>query len=304
MTHISVIIVHFNSEEETISCLESVLAQKLQSTQLSIVVIDNGSMKPLVLPEKMETAGITVLRSESNLGFTGGNNMGIHFAIERFNSDGIILLNNDTILAAGCFQQLVEHATAFPLAGMICPKIYFAPGREYHKNSYTKEMQGNVLWYAGGSIDWLHLVAFHRGVDELDRHQFANQIQSEFATGCCVLIRREVLEKTGLLDKRYFLYLEDVDLSISAKRFGYEIHYVDAAVVWHINAGSSNGAGSIVHTYYQTRNRLLFFFNYGNWMVKIRTILLAVRLLTNGTRFERMAVLHCITGQLGKQLIV
>lgn len=304
MTHLSVIIVHYNTEEETVSCLRSIVKQRLSAIKLSVIIVDNGSTKVLELPETLQKDWLTVLRSESNLGFTGGNNMGIHYAIERFNSDAIILLNNDTILDPDCFQKLVDHASAFPMAGMICPKIYFAPGREFHETSYTETMKGNVVWYGGGSIDWQHLVAFHRGVDEIDRGQFALQLQNDFATGCCVLIKREVLEKTGLLDKRYFLYLEDVDLSIAARRFGYEIHFANEAKVWHINAGSSKGAGSVIHTYYQTRNRLLFFFIHGNWKIRLTAIRLALRYLLTGTRFERLAVLHCITGQFGKQPIV
>lgn len=304
MTHISVIIVHYNTDEETVACIKSLKRTKFISGNFSVVVVDNGSPKVFDLPQDLQSENITILRSESNLGFTGGNNMGIHYAVERYNSEAIILLNSDTIVAPDCFQKLYEHSLNFPMAGMICPKIYFARNHEFHHESYTNEMRGSVLWYAGGSIDWQHLVAFHRGVDEVDRGHFATQLKSDFATGCCVYIKREVLEKIGLLDKRFFLYLEDVDLSMSAKRFGYEMHFVNDAVVWHVNAGSSKGPGSILHTYYQTRNRLLLFYLYGNWKVRLTVVRLAFRYLLTGTRFERLAVLHCITGHFGKQPIV
>ena len=170
--------------------------------------------------------------------------------------------------------------------------------------SYHAQDKGNVLWYAGGSIDWQNLAAFHRGVDELDRGHFDTQQESDFATGCSVLIRREVLEKTGLLDERYFLYLEDVDLSVKAKQAGYQIGFCPQSRVWHKNAGSSGGAGSPLHQYYQTRNRLLFALRYGSWRIRITATLFAIRLFMNGSQAERIAVTDLVTGQLGKRVVI
>jgi GT2 family glycosyltransferase len=111
-------------------------------------------------------------------------------------------------------------------------------------------------------IDYANFDAFHIGVDEVDRGQFEEERQVEFVTGCCMLIRREALQQLGMFDVRYFLYLEDVDLSVRFRRGGYELWFCPGSKIWHVNAGSSGGAGSALHVYYQTRNRLFFFFKY------------------------------------------
>lgn len=302
VTHISIIIVHYNTEKETTDCLRSLEKVVVDGFTHDIFVVDNGSQVPYEYQGRLEN--VSVLRSESNLGFTGGNNLGIHAAIERKNSDYVVLLNSDTIVHPKFLYDLLQHAVHHPRAGMISPKIYFAEGKEFFKNDYEKDQKGNVLWYAGGSIDWQHLVAFHRGVDEVDRGQFKHQLMSDFATGCCLFIRREVLEKIGLFDKNYFLYLEDVDLNIRIQHFGYEIHYCDTAKVWHINAGSTDGSGSIIHTYYQTRNRLHFFYEYGSWKVRLVVARLFFRYLFSSNRAERLGAFHFITRQLGKQPVI
>ena len=301
MHHISIIIVHYNSDEITEECLKSLADIKSKGFSYNIVVVDNASREPFVLPKAISNKKFEVLRSESNLGFTGGNNLGIYTAIEKYNSDFILLLNNDTVVDSSFLFHLHDHLQNNDDAGLVCPKIYFYPRSEYHLSSYKREDLGKVIWYGGGSIDWQHLVAFHRGVDEIDRGQFDTQKTSDFATGCCVLIRREVLEKTGTLDKKYFLYLEDVDLSLKAIKRGYEIHFCPKSVVWHKNAGSSGGSGSYVHQYYQTRNRLLLAFRYGSARVHAIALKLALYYLRTGNEWERRAVKDLFSGRLGKQ---
>ena len=274
---------------------------KKENFDFSVFVVDNGSPENYRLPAKLSKKQFTLLRSDANLGFTGGNNLGIHTAIERFDSEYVLLLNNDTEVATDFLKILFQFTESHPRMGVVSPKIFFSPGKEFHTNSYKIDERGSVLWYAGGSIDWDHLVAFHRGVDEIDRSQFARQELSDFATGCCVLIRREVLEKAGFLDRRYFLYLEDVDLSMRARQFGYQVGYCDAAKIWHLNAASSGGSGSQFHLYYQLRNRLFFFFYYGTWQVKLRVVKILFQRLIQGNRLEHKAIWHFLTLQDGKQ---
>ncbi len=304
VTHISIIIVDYNSHDHTLECLDSL--QELRTTNFShsIVVVDNGSKEPMRLPKRLQNRKTEIVRSAPNLGFTGGNNLGIYYAIEKYNSEYILLLNNDTTVDPHFLQNLVNCSIDQPRSGIICPKIYFSPKKEHHYDSYQSKDRGNVLWYAGGSIDWKHLAAFHRGVDEVDRGQFDNQTYSDFATGCAMLISREVLEKVGPFDKRYFLYLEDVDLSMKVAAAGYDIGFCPKSVVWHKNAGSSGGAGSRVHDYYQTRNRLLFAFKHAEWPVWITALRLAAKDLLSGNEKKRLGVIHALTNQYGKQAII
>ncbi len=304
MDHLSLIIVNYNSEEDTRRCLESLSDVTTSGFRFTVVLVDNGSRSEFVLPKKMGALEVDVVRSEANLGFTGGNNLGIRHALDTYNSDHIVLLNNDTYVAADFLQQLYHHAQQHPEAGLVCPKIYFGKGREYHASSYTASEMGNVIWYAGGSIDWPNLLAFHRGVDEVDRGHLDKLQRSDFATGCCVLIRREVLENIGLFDERFFLYLEDVDLSRRAQRAGFEIGLCTAAKVWHLNAGSSGGAGSPLHQYYQARNRILFALKHGTWKLRLLAARLVWQWLLFGTTVERSAAMDAVVGRWGKRLVL
>lgn len=304
MIHVSTILVTFNTTKDTLECLNSLQEIKTTGFKHSIIIVDNASKEPFVLPKKFLDADIEVIRSESNKGFTGGNNMGIYYAIEKYNSDYVLLLNNDTTVDPNFLKEMVRMAQDDANIGMVGSKIYFTKGNEYHADSYTKEEIGKVLWYAGGSIDWNHIAAFHRGVDEVDRGQFDTQSESDFVTGCSMLVKREVLEKIGTFDKRFFLYFEDVDWSLRAQKAGYTIGFCPTSIVYHKNAGSSGGSGSTIHQYYQARNRLLFAFKHGSWKDIVTALRLAALYAFYGTKQQRLAVFHMFTLQFGKQPIV
>jgi GT2 family glycosyltransferase len=302
VTHISIIIVHYNTTADTDECLLSLQKLRHPGFALSTIIVDNGSRAEYVLPKGVDPRTNMIIRSEANLGFTGGNNLGMYQAIERFNSEFVLLLNSDTIVDHRFLAELVKAMEADSRIGMCSPKIYFYPKREFH-NEYDRADRGKILWYAGGSIDWRNLLTFHRGVDEVDRGQFDTPTPLDFATGCCVLIRREVLEKIGVFDKRFFLYFEDVDLSLRTLKAGYELAFVPRSIVWHKNAGSSGGSGSSLQSYYQMRNRLYFVYKHGSWRARLLALRVALQGLL-GTTYERTAVFHALTGQFGKQPIL
>lgn len=300
---VSLILVSYNANSLTRQCLDSLRLIDRSEIDLHVVVVDNASKTPFTLDATDQKYYRTeVLRSEANLGFTGGNNLGIHYAVEQHNPDYVLLLNNDTTVSVDFLQLLLQamedDSKNF---GIVSPKIFFAPGREFHRKSYPKTDRGKIIWYAGGSIDWDNFAAFHRGVDEIDRGQFGSITTSDFATGCCLMVRREVLEKIGLLDKRYFMYFEDVDWSMKALAFGYDVGFVEEAHIWHINAGSSDGSGSTLHQYYQTRNMLLFFSEYGTWRDKLRLIRVMTDLIKSNNQYLRKAVIDFLLRQFGKQ---
>jgi len=274
---------------------------KAKNFNYSVIIVDNASQKPLKLSKSLQASNIEVIRSESNLGFSGGNNLGITYAAEHYNPDYICLLNNDTTVEPNFLEYLHDCIKDKNPGGMVSPKIYFAKGFEYHQEAYPKNELGNIIWYGGGSIDWPNLIAFHRGVDEIDRGQLDIEGSTDFCTGCCILISREVLETVGMLDDNLFLYYEDVDLSLRAKREGFQVLYCPDAVIWHHNAGSSGGVGSPLHTYYQTRNRVFMGLKYGSPRIKITGISYALRTLFNGDPIERKAAVHALIGKMGKQ---
>jgi len=282
---IFIIILNFNGREDTLACLASLEKIKKNKGQaVKIVVVDNASTDGSISAIKKNFPQVKIIANKENLGFSEGNNAGLKSALKE-GGDYCLVLNNDTLVKDDFLGELLRVK-----ADIVSPKIYFAPGSEYYQRRYRKGDRGRVIWYAGGQIDWQNVLASHRGVDEVDRGQFDQIEETDFATGCCLLIGREVLEKVGLFDSRYFLYWEDNDLCQRAKRLGFKVCFAPRAVVWHKNAGSSR-VGSDLHDYYLTRNRLLFGWQYASWRAKFALVRESVIKLFNGRKWERRGII-------------
>ncbi len=298
MKKICIIIVNWNGKDDTLRCLSSIKGIDTRGYSLSTIVVDNGSTNDSVAVIKKKHPWVTLIETKKNLGFTGGNNVGITHAMEH-GADYIWLLNNDTIVDRNALT-LVEAFTV-PHIGIAGSKIYFAPGHEYHRDRYTTSQRGKVLWYAGGLVDWDNVYASHRGVDEVDKGQFDKEEDTPYVTGCSFMIRRAVIEKIGGLDERYYLYLEDLDYCLKAKKAGFRLVYNPKSIIWHVNAGSSGGAGNPLHEYYLTRNRLLIGMRYAPLRTKFALIREAGRFLLGGSTIKRQAVMDALVGKWGKQ---
>jgi len=149
-------------------------------------------------------------------------------------------------------------------------------------------------------MDWKNVLASHVGVDEVDHGQFERLEKTDFASGCCEMIKREVFEKIGLFDEKYFLYYEDNDLSQRAKKAGFGIYYQPKSILWHMNAGSTGGSGSQLQDYYITRNRLLFGFKYTSSKTKLALIRESFRIMLNGRPAQKRGALDFYLGKFGK----
>lgn len=290
---VTVIVLNYKGLDNTLHCIESLRKINTQGIGLEVVVVENGSDDGSA-EALSKIKDVQLITSEKNLGFSGGMNLGISFALNR-QADYVILLNNDTYVDPNFAMNLVKAAK---YAQIVCPKIYFAPGFEFHKTRYKKEDLGKVVWYAGGEIDWQNIIGIHLGVDEVDRGQFKKR-EISFATGCCMLISTEVFNKIGMLDEKYFLYLEDMDLSYRAKKAGFKIVFDPKAFIWHKNAASAGGSGSSLQEYYFTRNRLLFAFRYA----KLRTKLALLRHIAkkSANSLTRKALIDFLTLRYGQQ---
>src|SRR4030042_5912844 len=252
---IGIFIVNYNGRDNTLACLRSL--EKLQATscRLQVFVVDNHSFDNSVQDIKKQFPKATLIKNAENLGFVGGNNAGIKKAIKD-GADYVLILNNDTLVSENLIGELLKVAQKDEKVGIVVPKIFFAAGYEFHKKLYQKNDLGRVIWYAGGRTDWQNMFGVHLGVDEVDHGQFDQEKEVDFATGCCFLAKKEVFSKIGLFDSKFFLYGEDLDLSIRALKAGFKIFYAPRAFLWHKNAGSSS-SGSTLHDYYLSRNRLL-----------------------------------------------
>lgn len=295
--NIAIVILNFNGEKDTVDCLKSLDNLILSNIFLSVIVVDNGSEKEFRIQSTRFRNKITVIRSDENTGFTGGNNIGMQHALKH-GADYIMLLNNDTVVDGDLVLELLAGFED-KRAGVTVPKIYFAKGYEYH-NKYEKKDLGRIIWYAGGIMDWENVIGYHRGVDEVDCGQFDKIEAVDFASGCCMMIKREVLETVRLFDNRYFLYYEESDLCMRIKRAKYSILYMPRAILWHKNAQSAGGAGSTLQDYYITRNRLLFGLTYARLRTKIALLREALRLLIAGRKWQKRGASDYFLKKFGK----
>lgn len=296
MIKVSVIILNWNGKEDTTQCLESIGKSQISNYKLQIIVVDNKSIDGTQIAVKkvfkkiQENTNISckLIENEENLGFAGGNNVGMKYALDN-GADYIMLLNNDTYVDKNLVTDLIRELNKYPKAGVISPKIYFAKGFEYHKKRYKKDELGQVIWYAGGDVDWNNVYGSNHGVDEVDKGQFEKTVDTDFATGCCMFFRSKVLKDLGLFDKKYFAYFEDSDLSQRAKRTGWRVLYTPKPRLWH-KVGQALGIGSEKNDYYITRNRLLFGMRYARARTKLALIKESIKLLLKGRKWQKIGV--------------
>jgi len=280
MTNIAAVVLNWNKPELTIDSVDSILKIDQSGFKLKIFLVDNGSSDnslELFRQKYKSNSQVEVVATNSNLGFVGGNNF-ILYRLIKDKYSHFLLINNDVLVDPHFLKNLVKNTPKYQL---LSPKIYFAPGYEFHAVRYSKKEKGRVIWFAGGKFDWDNVYGSHIGVDEVDRGQY-DQIndQVDFLTGCCLLISRRVFEKIGFLDEKFFMYLEDADFCQRAKLNDFKMAYVPDAKIWHINSGSSKSGGDL-HNYFLTRNRLLFGFRYASLRTKLALIKESVVQLLN-----------------------
>ena len=207
----------------------------------------------------------------------------------RNGTEYIFILNPDTLISPNLISDLTEVMQKNPEVGICGPKIYFAKGFEYHKERYTAKEKGNVFWYAGGVVDWKNVLISHFGVDQVDLGQYESIRDTDFVSGCAMMIRSSVFEKVGFLDEKFAMYLEDLDFSLRAKSAGFRVVYAPVTAVWHKNAQSS-GVGSQTQDYYVTRNRLLFAVKYAKTRAKLAVLKESIKLLFTGRPGQKQGV--------------
>ncbi|MFC1727388.1 glycosyltransferase family 2 protein [Patescibacteria group bacterium] len=284
---VAIVVLHYHDLKLTQDCLKSTRDLVVKGFQLEVIVVDNGSKENLQsLAQKNSDYHFS--QTKKNLGFTGGNNLGLQKALAR-RADWVLLVNNDTILDKRLVVNLLKAAKLDDKIGILGPKIYFAPGHEFHRQRYRSQEKGKVLWYAGGIVDWQNVLSSHRGVDEVDRGQYDEMVETEFVSGCAMMIHKKVLKTIGLLDDKYYLYLEDNDYCQRAKKRGFKVVYAPRAKVWHINAGSSQVGGDL-QDYFLTRNRLLFGWRYAPLRSKLALLRESGKLLFKGRPWQKVAV--------------
>jgi len=288
---VSIIIVNWNRRKDTLECLSALSKCSHSGIEVQIIVVDNASTDGSVEAIKafdIKDFDLNLIKNPKNLGFAKPNNQGIQAAY-TWGADFVLLVNNDLFVSEDLIENLVLIAKEHPRVGAISPKIYFSKGFEFHKDRYKKTDRGRVIWYAGGDIDWDNVIGSNHGVDDVDEGQYEKTDETDFATGACMLLRTEALRKVGLLNERYFMYLEDGDISVRLKRVGWGVLYTPKAQAWH-KVAQSSGIGSELNDYFITRNRLYFGLKFAPLRAKFALIREAVKILFSGRTWQKRGV--------------
>lgn len=287
MINVFISILTYNDNKSTLECLDSLEDLEKDKIDLNVVVVDNASIEKFTSKKDYKNFNLTILSNEENLGFSGGHNIGIKYAIQK-KADYVVILNNDVIVEKNLIKNLLQAFS--DRIGIVSPKIYFAKGHEFHEKRYKEFEKGNVIWYAGAKMDWDNIIGKHVGVDEVDNGQYDKQKETELATGCCMMVKKEVFEKIGLLDNKYFLYYEDADFSIKAKKSDFRILFEPENVLWHKNAASTGGSGSELQDYYISRNRMLFGSRYASFRVKLALFRESIKIIKSGRPWQKIGI--------------
>ena len=267
---IGVLIVTWNRREDVLECIDSVLRSSYP--RLAVYVVDNASTDGSSQAIAERYQDVRLIRSEENLGFAGGNNLGLAETLDD-GMEAVFLVNDDAVLAKDTVSKLIDGGFADPAVGVLAPKvlIHAEPG---------------VIWSAGGRID-SNGISVQRHYGEADNGQADEPAEIDYAVGCAMLVKADIIRKVGVMDPRYFMYYEEVDWCRRIRQAGYRILYVPGSRVLHkvtLKGGGNNRAA-----YYFARNRLLYLNSGGVPQSKISWIALSDIL--------RSAAAHAVKGR-------
>jgi len=297
MMKIGIIVLNYNTGRVIGDCLSSIEKLRKNDFKVFTYVIDNASQEKSYKEVLKGIGNLKIIENRKNLGFSGGNNVGIKKALED-GCDWVLILNPDTVADQNLLVEFYKIVKKDSQIGIVGPKIYFAKGNEFHKDRYTEKQLGKVIWYAGGKVDWKNILASHLGVDEVDEGQYDEIVETGFVSGAAMFIKKEVFEKTGFFNERYFLYLEDLEFCQRAKKKGFKVVFVPSAIIWHKNA-SSTKVGSSLQDYFITRNRLLFGMKFASLRTKIALLREALLFIFKND-VKRRAVFDFLTLNFGQ----
>ncbi len=278
---VSIIVLNWNGYKDTVECLDSL--KEIDYPNYEIIIIDNGSSddsvkkieeyerrfnkEPRRRPGPMAPAGliqsqkIKFITLTSNLGFAGGNNIGIKNALEN-GADYILLLNNDTVVEPNFLSELIKVAESDRIIGMLGPKINFYQPKDR-------------IWFLGGKINWLLNKGTHLYYSQFDKNLPQEPFEVDYLSGCALLVKRKVIERIGLMWDGYFLYYEDTDWNLKARRKGWKVVVVPKAKIYH-KASQSTKENSFSYIYYHSRNGLYLAKRNGSLLIRFCVYFLSI----------------------------
>ena len=239
---VAIVILNWNGREDTLECLASV--SQLDYPNYEIVVVDNGSTDDSVETISKQYPGIALVQTGSNLGYAGGNNVGIRWALDHA-VDYVLLLNNDTIVSPDLLRAFVIAKDLLPANAVLGAKIFFYD-------------EPDKLWFAGGRWDDRSNSFKHVGLGQKDSTEFSRMTEVDYVTGCALFVSATAIKEIGLLDESFFLTYEETDWCYRARARGHKCIFVPDAKLWHKVSASFGGNSSPLHNYFMVRNKLLW----------------------------------------------
>jgi GT2 family glycosyltransferase len=233
----SIIIVSLNGGPVIARALESIRATDYD--RYEVIVVDNGSTDNLAEVVQTGFPEVLLIQSPINLGFAGGNNLGMRQA----QGDVLVLLNDDTEVRPGWLRAWAQAMRERPRWGVLGCKLLYPGGR--------------LIQHAGGVVE-SNGQTHHLGYEQEDDGRFDEILACDYVTGAAIALRREMVERLGPLDEKYFpIYFEETDYCWQARRVGYEVLYVPDSVVIH-HESRTQGRFSFRFVFRYTRCRMRF----------------------------------------------
>jgi len=241
MDLISIITVNFNQHDATLALLKSIYLY-YPHANIEIILVDNGSDFNDESFYKEPFPAIIYIRSDKNLGFAGGNNLGVRAAKGKY----LFFVNNDTEFTAGLLEELHRSLTENPLIGVISPQLNYFDDK-------------SIIQYAGFTPMNYYTCSNHCvGQFEKDLGQYRNQVKKTgYGHGAAMLVRKEAIERAGMMAENYFLYYEEMDWCDRIRRAGFEIWINTKALIYH-KESLAVGKNSPLKEFFMNRNRILF----------------------------------------------
>lgn len=239
---VCIIILNWNGLEETINCVNSVLKNDYQNYK--IILVDNGSKDNPIETLKKKFPKIPLVINKENLGYAEGNNVGMRYAM-KLKPDYILFLNNDVIVDKIWLTTLVAYSEKHKRVGIVGPKIYYLA-------------KPDTIWFTGGKIDYDKGPFIHIDQGKKDTKENSIAKKVDYINGCSLLIKAELVKKMGAFDKKYFAYVEDIDINIRAQKLGYESHIIPDSKIWHVVSASTGGEANPFKEFLKARNLIFF----------------------------------------------
>jgi GT2 family glycosyltransferase len=291
------IVLSWNGREDTLRCLESLT--RVEYSGLAIVCVDNGSADGTQQAVRNRFPQVVLIEAGANLGYSGGNNLGLRYALEQ-GARWVTLVNNDATVAPDVIAGFERAAKECPHAGILAGKVFFAD-------------RPQTIWFAGQRVSELFGYSGRpRGYGHRDASRYGEICPTGRAVGALMAISREAIDAVGLLDEDLFAYVEDVDWALRVRQAGYEVVFAPDARAWHRVSAATGGERASTHTlYYGVRNTVTVLERrrpmgaFGTFMR--RTAILVTFTLHALTRSNRRLALEAVragfedarTGRLG-----